>query len=214
MTGLTLQGARTWAIWLETLSAARLALVTSSDPLSEHDDDRPSNAGDGARTLVLMRHARAEDAGASDSLRQLSSSGRRDAAAAGRWLAARGLRPDHALVSSAVRTRQTWEQLCVGAGWSLEPELDRGMYEAGTEAALDLVRLVASEVSTLVVVGHNPTVASLAQLLDDGEGDQEAAMGLLTGYPTAAITVYAVDTAWADLGEQTATVRAHHVARA
>ncbi len=39
-------------------------------------------------------------------------------------------------------------------------------------------------------------------------------MGLLTGYPTAAITVYAVDTAWADLGEQTATVRAHHVARA
>lgn len=213
MTGLILQGPRLSAIWLGTLTAARLALVTSSDPRPEHDDDRASVPGGRTRTLVLMRHARAEDAAASDSQRQLSSSGRRDAAAAGRWLAARGVRPDHALVSSAVRTRQTWEQLSAGAGWSLEPDLDRGLYEAGTEAALDLVRLVPSEVSTLVVVGHNPTAGSLAQLLDDGEGDQEATMGLLTGYPTAAMTVYAVTTSWADLGEQTATVLAHHVAR-
>lgn len=112
------------------------------------------------RRLVLARHAQAVDAAATDAARELSPRGRRDAEAGGRWLAEQGVEPDHALVSSAVRTAQTWEHLCAGAGWSLAPDLDRGLYEAGTDAALDLVRLVPAEVGTLVVVGHNPTIGS------------------------------------------------------
>lgn len=63
--------------------------------------------------LILMRHAEAERAAGSgrDRDRVLSARGRNDAAAMGRALAGRGMRPDLALVSPAARTRQTWDLL-------------------------------------------------------------------------------------------------------
>ena len=55
-----------------------------------------------------------------------------------------------------------------GAGWDLEGTLEDALYDAGPESALDLIRATDEHVRTLVVVGHNPTMASLATLLDDG----------------------------------------------
>ena len=43
------------------------------------------------RRLVLIRHAKAEATGSSDSVRALAARGRRDAPAIGRWLAAQGI---------------------------------------------------------------------------------------------------------------------------
>ena len=78
--------------------------------------------------------------------------------------------------------------------------------------------LLGSEVaflsSTLVVIGHNPTVAYLAQLLDDGEGDVVATNQMMIGYPTGAVTLLSYAGSWADLDEGTASVTAFHVGRA
>jgi phosphohistidine phosphatase len=167
-----------------------------------------------ARRLVVMRHAKAEQAGPTDFDRPLASRGREDAAAAGAWLASQGVTPDHALVSAALRTQQTWESVASGAGWSIEPDLDRGLYAAGPETALDLVRLVPDSVSSLVVIGHNPTMAVLAQLLDDGSGDVAAAAEMVGGFPTSAVAVFSYDGAWADLAEGSAALEAFHVGRA
>ena len=81
------------------------------------------------------------------------------------------------------------------------------------ETALDLIRLTPEEAGTLVVVGHNPTIAYLAQLLDDGDGDVAASNEMAMGYPTSAVTVMEYDGAWADLGAGTARVLAFHVGR-
>ena len=76
------------------------------------------------RRLVLMRHAKAEQDGATDYERALTGAGRADAAG-GRGVAARpGGRPDHALVSDA-RAPGRPGRRCRGAGWELEPELAR-----------------------------------------------------------------------------------------
>jgi len=160
-----------------------------------------------------MRHAKAEQAAATDLERELLEQGREAAAEVGSWLAARGIRPDHALVSAAARTRQTWEALAGAAGWVLEADLDRGLYTAGPETALDLMRSTPAEADTLVVVGHNPTIAYLAQMLDDGEGDAEASIEMTMGYPAGAATVMEYDGAWSDLGAGTARVTAFHVGR-
>ncbi|MDX6372928.1 MAG: phosphohistidine phosphatase, partial [Nocardioidaceae bacterium] len=120
------------------------------------------------KTLVMIRHAKAEQSGRSDFERQLTDRGTLDATEAGQWLAARGVEPDQALVSAAVRAQQTWEAVNEGGGWDLEGTADDALYEAGTETALDLIRETEDVIRTLVVVGHNPTVASLATLLDDG----------------------------------------------
>lgn len=161
-----------------------------------------------------MRHAKAEQTGATDFERRLAERGHADAADAGRWLAAQGLEPELALVSAAVRTQETWEALAEGAGWDLDPELDEGLYSAGTQTALDLIREVDEGITSVVVVGHNPTMASLAAILDDGEGDDEAGNELAMGYPTSAVTVFSYDGKWSELDEASASVVAFHVGRA
>ncbi|MBJ7355834.1 histidine phosphatase family protein [Nocardioides sp.] len=166
------------------------------------------------RTIVVMRHAKAEQTGATDYERRLAERGRADAAEAGRWLAARGVEPELALVSAAVRTQETWDSLVEGAGWDLDPELDEGLYSAGTQAALDLLREVDDGITSVILVGHNPTVASLATILDDGEGDEEAGNELALGYPTSAVTVFEYDGRWSELDEASASVVAFHVGRA
>ena len=166
------------------------------------------------RTLVVVRHAKAEAAAPTDHERRLADRGRDDAADAGRWLAGREVVPDHALVSDAARAVDTWEELATAAGWDLEHDASASLYEAGPEAALDLLRELPVGATTVVVVGHNPTMASLAELLDDGEGDDDAMTALVTeGFPTSAVTVFEVDGDWADLDESGATVVAFHVGR-
>lgn len=166
------------------------------------------------RTLVVMRHAKAEQAGSTDYERRLAERGESDARAAGAWLAARGIEPDLALVSGAVRTHQTWEAVAEGAGWDEGvATYDESLYAAGPESALDLVRGVEDGVRTLVVVGHNPTMAYLAQLLDDGDGDEDASAEMVVGYPTSAMTVFEVDGDWEDLDEAGARVVGFHVGR-
>ena len=167
-----------------------------------------------SRRLVVMRHAKAEQDGPTDFERPLASRGHRDASAAGAWLAAQGVSPDYALVSAALRTQQTWESVASGAGWSLSPDLDRGLYAAGPESALDLVRLVPDSANSLIVIGHNPTVAVLAQVLDDGTGDPSVGASMAGDFPTSAVAVYSYDGSWADLGEGTARLDAFHVGRA
>jgi phosphohistidine phosphatase len=167
------------------------------------------------RTLVVMRHSKAEQHGATDFERRLADRGEADARAAGAWLAAQGIEPDLALVSAAVRTHQTWEGVAAGAGWDEDlASYDESLYAAGPETALDLLREVEDDITTLVVVGHNPTMAYLAQLLDDGEGDEDASAELVGGYPTSAMTVFTVEGDWKDLDEAGAQVVAHHVGRA
>jgi phosphohistidine phosphatase len=162
---------------------------------------------------VIIRHAKAEQSGASDVERQLTDRGLVDAAQAGEWLAARGVEPDQALVSAAVRTQQTWEAINEAAGWDLEATVEDALYEAGTETALDLIRGAEDHVRTLVLVGHNPTMGTLAALLDDGEGDDEAANELTLGFPTCSVAVLEYDGDWSDLDEASASVIAHHVGR-
>lgn len=160
-----------------------------------------------------MRHAKAEQTGATDFERHLSERGHGDAAEAGRWLVARGVEPELALVSAAVRTQETWDSLVQGAGWDLDPELDEGLYSAGTQVALDLLRAIDDGITSVVMVGHNPTMASLAAILDDGDGDEEAGNELALGYPTSAVTVFEYDGKWSELDEASASVVAFHVGR-
>ena len=169
-------------------------------------------AGSGARRLVVVRHAKAEPTAPSDHGRALAARGRADAEEAGRWLRSTGIDPDAALVSDALRTLQTWEHLAEAAGWEIDPELSAGLYAAGGDSAFDLLRETDPGVTTLVVIGHNPTMAYVAELVDDGEGDVEATTFMLTrGFPTCALAVFSVAGEWAELGPGGGRLEAFHV---
>ena len=153
-----------------------------------------------SRRLLVIRHARAGQGTGTDAERPLTDDGAQVAEAVGSWLADHDLRPDRALVSSALRAVETWAAIARGAGWELEPQESPPLYTAEPESALDLVREVDAAVATLALVGHNPTVGSLVQLLDDGEGDPDAGTALATsGFPPGAVAVLRHDGDWADL---------------
>jgi phosphohistidine phosphatase len=161
----------------------------------------------------VVRHSKAEQDGPTDLERELAPRGRADATAAGRWLGEQGVVPEQALVSAAVRARQTWELLAEGAGWDVEPTFDRGLYTADPETVIDLVRTLDDDCQCAIVVGHNPTMGSLAQLLDDGDGDVQAANAMAAGFPTSAVAVFEYDGEWAELEPATARIQAFHVGR-
>ena len=171
--------------------------------------------GAAARRLVVMRHAKAEATAATDHARALAPRGLADAEEAGRWLGEQGVEPDLALVSDATRALQTWEQVATGAGWDCDVDASAGLFAAGGDTAFDLIRETDPEVRCLVVIGHNPTMAYLAELIDDGEGDDEATTAILTrGFPTSAVAVFAVEGPWSELGPGSGRLEAFHVGEA
>lgn len=168
--------------------------------------------GGRSRTLVLVRHAKASSSAPTDHARDLVPSGHRAAADVGRWLAARIGTPDLVMVSDAHRTTQTWEDIALAAEWSVTAESTASLYAAGPQTLLDILREIGAEHETVVVVGHNPTIAYLAEALDDGEGDPDAVMQLVSaGYPPSATTVLAVHGEWSGLSPSQATVTGFHV---
>jgi phosphohistidine phosphatase len=165
------------------------------------------------RRIAVMRHGKAEQAGRTDFEREIAHRGQHDSADTGAWLAQQGFVPDLALVSAARRTIGTWESVAEGGGFDLEPYLSQVLYGAGPETALDLVRESPEEAGAVLVIGHNPTMAYLASLLDDGEGDPAVASAMMSGYPTSAVAVFEYDGSWAALSEAGARLVAFHVGR-
>lgn len=163
------------------------------------DDDPVTSTG--TRTLLVMRHAKAEPYAEEDRYRRLTDRGRDDARDAGRHLADRGLVPDHALVSSALRAQETWAAVREGAGCPVEAELLEELYAATPGSALEWLQVVPDDRRALLMVGHNPTAGELVHLLDDGEGDPALLGGMLQGFPPAAVAVFELPGAWAELRE-------------
>lgn len=157
--------------------------------------------------LWLLRHAKATPSapgGGGDALRPLSPSGRRDATALGRRLAAGegvfGLDesvpiPRQVVCSSAVRTRQTAEALCLAMGRSEATESYRSLYGADPGTALGIVREFDSEADSVMLLGHNPTMYELAWDLISTEVPSLDGRELLRtrGFPPCALAVLCLE---------------------
>ena len=146
-----------------------------------------------------MRHGKAEQFAAEDHLRRLTERGAREVYGAGEWLAEQGFSPTHAFVSSSVRTQDTWEGLVAATGSSVAPVVDDAIYTAGPDSAIDILRSTPPDAEVVLYVGHNPTAASVAHLLDDGDADPDAFRAMSAGFPPAALAVLEVLSPWADL---------------
>lgn len=147
--------------------------------------------------LILMRHAQAEASSPSggDEARPLSAVGRGEALLMGRALAERGLKPDLALVSSAVRTRQTWEQMHDALG-DVDVREEPRLYNAPAEILRRFVEDSEEQAGCLLVLAHNPGVHVLAgDYLTESAASPAILERLSGGFPTGAAALFAVDAA-------------------
>lgn len=150
-------------------------------------------------TLILMRHSKAVNHSADDHGRALSERGRAEAAEAGLALL-RLARPDYALVSDAVRTRETFEAVQKVLAAPVTHRVSARLYAASPATILSEVATAPTEARRLLVVGHNPGLADLARTLA-GSGESEALASLGAHFPTSAFAVLALDgESWSGLG--------------
>ena len=147
--------------------------------------------------LILLRHAKAvSDAPSGDDFdRPLAPRGQREASAVGERLAALGLAPDLALVSPALRTRETWElveQVVPGA----EVRFDPALYNAEAGAIRRLAEKAGKGRGAVIVVAHNPGLQELTvQLLRDGAAPAEFLARAQRHFPPAAVAVFDIGAA-------------------
>jgi phosphohistidine phosphatase len=142
------------------------------------------------RRLLLFRHAKAErpEPGARDHDRKLAERGREQAALIGAFMAHHRLVPDHVIVSTSRRTRETWELAATTVGASPTVAFDERIYDASTDRILTVIMETPQAVEGLLVVGHNPGLHDLARLLI-ASGEPELRERLNEKLPTAGLVV-------------------------
>lgn len=119
------------------------------------------------KTLLVLRHAKSswKRPETSDHDRPLNKRGKRDAPRLGRLVAARGLRPDVIVSSTAKRARRTADEVAQHAGCEGAVQLDRRLYLASPDEIVDVVRGVGGSAPRVMVVGHNPGLEDLVASL-------------------------------------------------
>jgi phosphohistidine phosphatase len=174
------------------------------------------------RTLWLLRHAKAvadPPEGGDDFERVLAPRGRRDATALGHLLARRGngsaggngsasgtgsrpavaSLPQLALVSPAARTMATADLVLADLVPAPRRKAPDDLYGADPEDVLGHLRQLDDDVTSVMVVGHNPTAQWLALGLL-GRKDKDREKIVRRGFPTCALGVYRLEIAgWKDI---------------
>lgn len=149
--------------------------------------------------LLLLRHAKADppaDFGMPDEDRPLSPKGRAGVALVARHLVAARLEPDLVLCSSAARTRETVAQLANALPSSVPVLVEDQLYLAEAGDLLARLRQVDDGVPSVLLVGHNPGLHTLAAaLLSPAERHR------IPTFPTAALSVHDLAVPrWSELG--------------
>ena len=150
-------------------------------------------------TVILLRHGKSDwSGGEPDHLRPLAGRGRRQVPEAGCWLADNVGIIDLAVVSPAARTRETWRLAAAELAVPAPVREDDRVYAGSAGSLLGVVRELPGEVSTVVLVGHNPGVEDLVASLT----------GRRVPMPTSALAVIDLPGPWVSAGNAAAEIRA------
>lgn len=166
--------------------------MTARLALAGRDKERAREGlNTGMQRLILLRHGEAArpDNDLGDFERALTARGREDAHAIGGWLAGRGESIDLALVSPALRARQTWDEVAQRFP-SVRAEHPTSFYAADPGDMLETAQ--ASGAQAVLIVAHNPGLQTLAvQLAAASGGALRPRLG--RGFSPAAVAVFARD---------------------
>ena len=131
------------------------------------------------KTLLILRHAKSswKNSELADHDRPLNKRGKRDVPRMGELLVREALIPDLIISSSARRAKMTTELLVEESGFEGEILFERDLYAAWPEAYIETLCVTPDEFETVMVVGHNPGLEDLLEIL----------IGEVERMPTAAL---------------------------
>jgi phosphohistidine phosphatase len=146
------------------------------------------------RRLMLLRHAKSDWSlpGQTDHDRDLAARGRKAAPLMGRYMAEHAMIPDHAIVSTATRTRETWRLVADMLPQQPSVDFEDRIYDASPRDILAAIADAPASARSLLVVGHNPGFHDTANLLVES-GDKRLRKSLSEKFPTGALAVIDLD---------------------
>ncbi|MCW5617839.1 MAG: histidine phosphatase family protein [Nitrosomonas sp.] len=154
-----------------------------------------------SHVLYLLRHAKSDwkQHAVADFERPLSERGQTDAPKMAAWLAGQIDKPATMISSPALRTYQTAMIFAHALDIDVRNiQFDNRIYEASPDTLLKVVSALPEQVQSVLLVGHNPGLDYLLQMLC-----REAKPGidgkLMT---TCAVAKIAVDGRWQDIADQ------------
>jgi len=162
--------------------------------------------------LYILRHGKSSWASENitDAERTLTTHGTAAVARMGRECAGRGWQPALALVSTSVRTRQSFDAFAAAladAGGA-RPQVHSlpALYLAQPEAVVSEIRRHGGNASSILVIGHNPGLSELALWLARN-GTAAMRARLARGLPTGGLVHTQLETeSWSALANADARV--------
>ncbi|MEQ9814305.1 MAG: histidine phosphatase family protein [Azospirillaceae bacterium] len=153
------------------------------------------------KRLILLRHGKSRwtDTDIPDHDRPLAPRGERAAVLMGRYLRQIEQPIDLVLSSTAKRARDTWALAATQIDGLIPTRTDGGIYLKGSDGLLDRIQEIEDGVANLLVVGHNPDLEDLCQLLAE-DGDNALRGAAAKKFPTGAVAILDLDIDdWVDL---------------
>ncbi|QSH41236.1 histidine phosphatase family protein [Lentisphaerota bacterium ZTH] len=148
------------------------------------------------KNLIIIRHSKTEKYGKSDFERKLTERGRTDAATVGKLLKKNGVKPEMLLCSPAKRARKTAKILTGSADWPQDIIAeDMILYTEGACEIISQLRSFDDSLRTLVIVGHNPVLLEIVNILS-----KTGISGLRT---SGVVKMRFKAAAWSDISEDT-----------
>jgi phosphohistidine phosphatase len=137
------------------------------------------------KILYLFRHAKSswDDPALDDFERPLNKRGEKNAPLMGEVMRKQRVEPDTILCSPARRTKQTAKLALKAAGLKTEPVYDERIYLASTPVLLSVIGELDDNVSSALLVGHNPGLSDLLEYLS----------GTMDQFPTGALARLALE---------------------
>lgn len=158
-------------------------------------------------TLYLLRHGDAPHArGETDADRKLNSLGYSESEKVAKYLNAHQLQITHIVSSDSIRTRQTVGKILETYQYKPDITFTPKLYNASGHEILECINAQASKNNSLMIVGHNPGITSVIDLIHCS-GDSESVIKSRNFEITCKLVKISFDSNdWRDLGISQAAI--------
>jgi phosphohistidine phosphatase len=133
-----------------------------------------------SKFVIFIRHAKSSwmDLSIRDFDRPLDNRGNKDAPAMARRLEDAGFIPDAIISSAAKRAMETANYFSKHYG-NLPIEADLSLYHAPPFAYMEKINHLSEDTQTVILVGHNPGMTEIANLVQSGLSDDISTCGII-----------------------------------
>jgi phosphohistidine phosphatase len=156
------------------------------------------------KALLILRHAKAvpKDPNLSDQDRPLDKLGEDDALHMGKLMKDKDMIPSLIISSTATRAKTTAQLVAKGFGYQGDIVLNQSLYEAKPKDYLAILETLSDRYSSVLIVGHNPTVEDTIQMLTDSPD--------VVAIPSCALAHLSLPIEkWSDLGNNKSRIEEH-----